>query len=56
LAWLCPRFRVRAQAPLAPAPRPFKEAVGTLRFGSRELERAFAERYDIIEQTPDVMD
>ncbi len=35
---------------------PLKEAVGKLRFDSRELEKAFAELYDIIVRTPDSMD
>ncbi len=33
-----------------------KQTVGTLRFDARELEKAFAELYTIIDQTPDVMD
>lgn len=35
---------------------PLKDAVGMLRFGSRELEKAFAELYDIIDGTPESME
>lgn len=35
---------------------PLKDAVGTLRFGARELEKAFAELYEIIDRTPDELD
>ena len=35
---------------------PLKEIVSKLRFEARELEKAFAELYDIVAMTPDAMD
>lgn len=35
---------------------PLKEIVSKLRFEARELEKAFAELYDIVAMTPDEMD